>query len=1828
MLATLVAAEVGREHRVVPVLNEVVVVRIVVAELGRVAVLVDAVAGNLRRPGVDRRVGVVAVIRRDGRVFAGVRAVQVRGHDGVAPVLDEVVVVGVVVADVAGDAVLIDAVGDHLDADRAADGGVVVVAVIDVGIGVVVVVQILGLVAATVVVEVGGGPADLALWARVGDVRERVVVVVEVLARVLATVLVVVRRRLVRGPAEVALRAVVVDVRDAVVVVVGIGAVGEGVAVVVGRLVDEVEVAVAVDRVAELRRAGVGVLDRVVAVAVRVRRRGGADAVLDRGAVAVAVAVEVDALFAEAVLVVVLVVRVAVVVLHAGRALVVAVVAAVPVRDRLAPVRDRVVVRRVLRDVGVEAHRRPVAGVEAPRGVVVDGVDLEVAAAGAGGHFADAGGDDVDLVLGVAQDVVHPGGGVAAGHSLEGGLVRVAAEHDVRAGADEDRVGDHEALAAVVLEPHALHLDRVGGGVLQLEPLSRLGADRVRVDLRDEQVADGDRFLVEHAVAIVVHRRRADFVLFAGVDRGVGVVAVLGVVARDGRGGGDERALDPLVLVRVAFEHALEGAVGGVVERLGGAAAAVGVEAVADLGQAGVDVRGHRQGHRVAGVPVVGHLVEAVAVAEAGGGEVALDAVALDVGVAVGVVLGQPVGDVAARAAVRVEAVADLQSTRVHERADRRGRHREGRVAGVGGVLVEAVLAREEAGVEEPRRGAGALDVAVVVVVVLVGRGGDVAAAAAVGVESVADVARAGVHVEPDGRGRHREGAEARVGGGLVEAILAREEAGVGEPRGGRDALEVAVAVGVVLDHVVTGVGAAAAVGVESVAHLGGPGVDVEPDVVGVHRGTRGRVGAVLIEAVLAGEEAGVGEPRCGAGALDVAVAVVVVLVGRGGDVAAAAAVGVESVAHVARAGVHVEPDGRGRHREGAEARVGGGLVEAVLAGEEAGVGEPRDGRGALDVAVAVGVVLVPVVAVVVAAAAVGVEPVADLGGAGVDVEPHRRGGHERAGLGVGGVLVEAVVAVDDRVAQGVHRAGAGVEPAALDVAVEVVVPLIRLGADERRVDARAGVVPAVALAGGVGREDVRERTRAVAAGLGGGVRAVVAARQVQVREVDGIDPDIESAVGALDVGVAVVVDLVGVGGSDGEERPAEAVVLPTVAELLGVGVDVEGRHVGVAARVGVADLGQELGLELGAAVDAVAVAADRVAVAVGVELVVLGRVRALAAEVAVAVVVDAVAQLGGRRVDGRVAVVAVAVVLGLAVAVVVHIERIDGRAVAVVPRPGGPGVDAAVSGGAVAADHVRDRRAGPALHIAVAVAVDFGGRGHAVAVVVDAVADLEEDRGAVLVVVVAVAEGLAEAVVVQIQLAGDAGVAGVPRDADAAEHLFEAVLVVAAGIEARHAVGVVAGVARALVVDEDEVARGRVVVRVRDLRGPGVDVAGVGVGEGVVFAVATADVADDAGVPDGPRQLLDRAGDVAIAVAVDLVERDEAVAVVVEAVAQLVRAGVDRGRGVVAVAGDLVLAVDVAVGLAQVEEAVAVVVGVVAGHLDRRRVHARDRVVAVARADREAVRVGVRLVGGDDAVAVVVDGVAVLGVAEVDIRVAVVAVEGNTLGGGRAERSAVGVGVHVVGVHAPVAVAVAAVADLVGGGEHGREGVVAVPQERSEAGRGGPAAELRRSRLRRGDAPAVAVAVPVVRREDTRIVRGVAVVVDLIRGDPVLAELGGGRVGAGVVVLAVVGGGGLVERGLGVLVQEAGRCDLGVAAARDGQVAPSVAVGVDDQVGRAIAVVVDLDVRLADLGSVGVLVEAVVLGDVVAVLLVATDADAEAVAVEVSDVDPREAGQ
>ena len=309
---------------------------------------------------------------------------------------------------------------------------------------------------------------------------------------------------------------------------------------------------------------------------------------------------------------------------------------------------------------------------------------------------------------------------------------------------------------------------------------------------------------------------------------------------------------------------------------------------------------------------------------------------------------------------------------------------------------------------------------------------------------------------------------------------------------------------------------------------------------------------------------------------------------------------------------------------------------------------------------------------------------------------------------------------------------------------------------------------------------------------------------------------------------------------------------------------------------------------------------AHGVAVAVVVDFV--QRRAASVAQQAIAVGVELVADLGRRWEHPGVAVVAVAAGEaagaqgGGAETVSVAVDlarRLRGRVAVVVDavRDLSHGrVDRAVGLIAIAAPqqargqrHARLRVAG---HVAVPIRIALGRGRDRVAVVVEAVADLQRLGAHLRVRVVAVAVRGAVVVAVEVELAVHAGVPG----GDVGS------LAVLAG--AGDAVGVVPRVARALVVHEDVRPGERIEVGVRDLRSVGVDPGREGVARIVLAIVASGHPDDVEPLGVGQVGVVRRTGHIAVAVDVQLVRPgraipEGAVAVVVQAVAEL------RGRQV-----------------------------------------------------------------------------------------------------------------------------------------------------------------------------------------------------------------------------------------------------------------------------------------------------------------------------------------
>ena len=797
-----------------------------------------------------------------------------------------------------------------------------------------------------------------------------------------------------------------------------------------------------------------------------------------------------------------------------------------------------------------------------------------------------------------------------------------------------------------------------------------------------------------------------------------------------------------------------------------------------------------------------------------------------------------------------------------------------------------------------------------------------------------------------------------------------------------------------------------------------------------------------------AGGAAGVG----GAGPVAPAVAVAVGVPG-GGDPLVHAAVAVV---------VHTITELRGSGVDQVVVVVAVARVHHVARGQGAGGG----GGGGVAVAIAIGVGVpgqrVGSVVVVSGAVTVIVHAVADLGGGGIDrgvavvavgVVGHGAGG---GGAGLGGA---GAVAVAVAVAVGVPGGDIG-RVVLVGGAVTVVVhPVADLGAGG--IHAGVGVVAVAVVAHG---------SRRGRAGRGGNAGVAVAVAVI---------------VGVPGAGIAGVVFVHG----------AVTVVVHPVAQLGGpwIGAGVAVVAVGVSGtRYGHVAAGGQAGAD----------ADPRAAIAVAVVVHGPGGRPAhrgvVVVHQAVAVVVDGVADFAGGRVDRGIAVVAVGVIRGVAargaaglgaaagvavsIPIVVGVEGVeqglvDGP-VAVVVHPvadfGGHRADAGVAvvavlqtgSGVGITDHAAGlvaghRRAGE-ITVAIAVGIGVPGAGVAGVVLVD---------GAVAVVVHAVA-----------------GLGGVGTDRGVA-----VVAVLAGGPTVAVVVGIACGTVAVVVggIGAVGLAGARIVGRVRvvAVAAVGHGAAGGGAGGGGAGVVSVA-VAVAVGVPGGG------AGDRVVVVV------HQAVAVVVQLVADLGRVGVDVRVGVVTVRvvvhpartgltvqdADVGVAEAIPVGVgipggleALVGHAVAVVVDVVAGFVGT-RVYGAVGVVAVS-VIRDPALPGVAAVGAvgwvavaitigvgvpdlvqilvDGPVAVVVHPIAALGSAREGLRVAVVAVGGivcGALGGVAGQHGAVQVAVAVaigvgvpgqrvagVFVHQAVAVVVDPVAELFGAGVDAGVAVVAV---------------------------------------------------------------------------------------------------------------------------------------------------------------------------------------
>ena len=951
-------------------------------------------------------------------------------------------------------------------------------------------------------------------------------------------------------------------------------------------------------------------------------------------------------------------------------------------------------------------------------------------------------------------------------------------------------------------------------------------------------------------------------------------------------------------------------------------------------------------------------------------------AVAVERRVAVGVGVGRAVavgirGVVVERAvAVVVDAIhAHVVGDLVHLGVDE--------LVGIVAVPAGGFVARGLLALDQGRGAVVAVAVAVHVVVPLGGRRG-VQVAVVVVDQAVAVVVDAVALLG----GRGVDGAVAVVAVVRVAGVAAGHAAVLGAGGG----VALAVTVGVLVEG--RGdplVGAAVAVVVDTVAHLGGRGVDRAVGVVAVQE----------VDYVAGGLAALVG----GARAVALAVAVGVRVVG-----------GRDPLVHGAVAVVVLRVAVLGGARVGAGVVVVAvGAVAHVPAGGAAGAVRAAGVAEAVAVAVLVEGRLDPLVDV---AVAVVVDLVAGLRGAGVhgavavvavagvrDVAAGLAAGHGPARAVA--LAVAVLVDVERRTRGGVHGA-----VVVVDVAIAVVVDAVaHLGS--------RGVDGAVAIVAVVGVADV---AAGLAAGVVGGA-AVALAVAVGVRVVGGLDPLVHGA-------VAVVVDqvahlgLTGVGGRLGVVAVAGVRHVPA-GGTAGV---VRAAQVTVAVTVGVRVVGGLDPLVHGAVAVVVGLVADLrparvdrgvgvVAVTVDAHVPARGRaadvgVRGLTVAVAVGVAVPGGGVGGGVRVDGAVAVVVRAVADLRATGVAGGVRVV---AVAVVVH---------VAAGGVAGGH--GRAGAVAEGVAVAVDVPVGGvRGGrridvAIAVVVHVVTDLGGRRVDGRLGVVAVRAVAHEA---RGGLAGRLG--GV--------HVSVAVTV-GVGVEGGRIAGVGAvGVAAAVVVDAVAADLGLAGVR------GGLAVVAVG----AVLDVAAGDLAREGGVVH-----------VAVAVTVAIGVEGAlhllvgvAVAVVVQLVAELLGVRVDQRVAVLAVAALAHEAVGLLAGvLAGVGRADAVTVGVLVPGRRIVRVHVGGAVAVVVDVVADLGRVGVHR--GVVIVAVTVrvhpQGLLTLfgQVAPVDQRD--VAAEGVTVG---VEVPQVVRGV----VDHTVAVLIDVVADLVGGGVDGRVGVVAV---------------------------------------------------------------------------------------------------------------------------------------------------------------------------------------
>ncbi len=1184
-------------------------------------------------------------------------------------------------------------------------------------------------------------------------------------------------------------------------------------------------------------------------------------------------------------------------------------------------------------------------------------------------RVVDAVGVGVEVVVVLGQVLV------AVGRRAARAAVVAAVARAVRAEGQRGQLGGHLVAVLVRVE------DAIGVGVVV-----EVVGHGVGVEVAG-QVRPGDRVaglagvavLVGHAAhvalvrvgdAVVVGVEVEEVHVAVGVGVGVGlggvgdavvvrvaVLVVLGAVGPADLGGVVVVGLDVVedaVTVGVVVEPGVDGVVGGTRHALGRVfGERHALFAVEDAVAVGVGVEGveHAVAVAVATQGGVERVVVLVALA-AHGGQRAGPRAAVLVGVGDGVAVGVGVEPVLERVAVAVVL---------------RARAAQADVRGLGGVLVLFVVEHAVAvGVDVLR-----VDVAVVVAVFVgpaqVGRQVDAAGRR---------VAHAGVA----GRERGQRRAAVGVGAGLV---------GVGE----------AVAVGVVVDPVLVVVVVAVDARVADAAGQGreapllgavlGRGVAAAVHVLGVVgdavvvrvevEGVQQLVGGAAVEVAGVGAAAqavvrrvvvvvarlvGVGDPVVvGVEIPPVPDAVGVDVLAAGLDRVAgdAVLVGVEDAVVV---GVEVEGAERtvaigvGRDLAAVAHRADRGqrVARGALVGRPVARGAGRAvGAGLVDVelAVAVGVVVVPALLAVGAGLEVGGQGAGADRAVPLDVVEHA----VVVGVEVHGAEVRVTVKVlrDRRAARAVLRArepglvrigdavavGVGVDPVLVGVGVAVVLGAARV-ADGRRelvgVLVLGVVEDPVAVGVVVLRVDLVVAVEVDLGAAGHGGHAAAALVRVGDAVAVGLEVD-EGADAVAGAAVVAVVDLL-----DGvEDAVGVGVEILPVIEAVVVAVAGDSRAGGVFARagVGLADRHDVLdGVE------------DAVAVHVVVDVV----EERVEVEVEVVVEVQAVLVVDAREVGDGVAV-------GVAVEPVPEVVVVDVVvAFDVVPDVVGVGVAVVVVQEAVAVTVVVERRR----RVEVDVGVALGGQeivldevGNFVAVGVGVVAADERRRGAVVEVLLGRTDGAEFGVVV------------------ARQRVF---------VQIGHAVVVVVEVALVAVA----------VAIVVDLRGVGVDRGLVGDPRGGVggAGAAVAHVADAVAVGvglgvvlGGGRELSGHEGRADLGAEIDrlLVHAD-------------LQAGGRRGAVVAAVAQQVV----VGVGLAHVAGQLAVVAVPAAAVAV-----AVDRVAASEAAHARAVLAAGRLVGHDERRGVLQVAGGVLRVLDADDRHGRVALVGR----GRRVDQDVGVG-------------------------------------------------------------------------------------------------------------------------------------------------------------------------------------------------------------------------